>query len=127
MTNYEELNESRHWCVECLAECTIIELDDGLGWIEAWGHREYHKDIHLVSECCQADYTKVPPNKGATMAKRGKFVGPLKILRNKKAIVQEVKGDPTHILAQFDDLTLPKKYTHNWVKVPIRYFQILGD
>ena len=58
---------------------------------------------------------------------KGKFIGPLKVLHNKTAHIREIKGDQNYVLAQFDDLKLATKFTHNWIKVAKRYFKFLKD
>lgn len=43
-------------CSACGEECRAIEIDEGVGYTEAWGIP--HNDVHLVivSDCCEAEF-----------------------------------------------------------------------
>lgn len=42
-------------CSQCGALCEAIQIDDGVGWTEFWGRREYDSHICTVSSCCHAE------------------------------------------------------------------------
>lgn len=50
------------YCNACGKECTVIEVDFGIGAYEYWGATGVDVQICEVSDCCEADYDEVPPN-----------------------------------------------------------------
>ena len=43
------------FCSDCKKECTGILRDFGIGAYEFWGDRGVHKDVQIVSPCCEAE------------------------------------------------------------------------
>lgn len=50
------------YCTECGQECTVIEVDFGIGAYEYWGATGYDSQICDVSDCCEADTQDTPPS-----------------------------------------------------------------
>jgi len=48
-------------CTDCKEECHIVEIDEGLGEIEAHGIVKNHVCIVERSNCCEAPIREVPP------------------------------------------------------------------
>jgi hypothetical protein len=51
------------YCVACGQECTVIEVDYGIGTYEYWGSICVDKDVKEVSSCCEEDFTYEPSEK----------------------------------------------------------------
>lgn len=49
------------WCVACKQECSVIDVDFGIGAYEYWGAKGVHVDIQAVSDCCEDDWTENEP------------------------------------------------------------------
>lgn len=49
------------YCSECGLECTVIEVDFGIGAYEYWGATGVDVQIAEVSDCCEADTQETPP------------------------------------------------------------------
>lgn len=49
--------------------------------------------------------------------KRGIYYGRNKDIYGKTALLRDTDESKGYVLAQFDDLQLPMKYTHNWAKL----------
>lgn len=50
---------SKHWeCSRCRQPCEVYERDDG-GWEEFWGAKVWHRQLIVVSECCNEDAYEV--------------------------------------------------------------------
>lgn len=45
---------------------------------------------------------------------RGTYIGPLKQLKGKTALIRQDTNTSSNYEAQFDDLGLPSKYTNGW-------------
>lgn len=57
--------------------------------------------------------------------KRGIYEGDIPLLFGETAILrQHESGDPDKVMAQFDNLKLPKLYTHGWNCFPARFFAV---
>lgn len=50
------------FCSDCGKECTVIEVDFGIGAYEYWGAPGVDIQIADVSDCCEADTQETPPN-----------------------------------------------------------------
>lgn len=50
------------FCSECGKECTVIEVDFGIGAYEYWGASCVDVNICEVSDCCEADVQETPPS-----------------------------------------------------------------
>ncbi len=51
-----------YYCTACDQECRAEEVDLGVGAYEYWGATGVHRDIHVLSDCCEADLSEVPPS-----------------------------------------------------------------
>jgi hypothetical protein len=45
---------SGEFCGDCGRACRAIECDFGVGAYEFWGRTGVHRDVHVVSNCCEA-------------------------------------------------------------------------
>lgn len=50
------------WCPACGQECSVVEVDFGIGPYEYWGAPGVDRDIRLVSKCCEQEPSEVPPS-----------------------------------------------------------------
>lgn len=46
--------EPQPLCAHCGRPTDAVTVDFGIGPYEAWGVRGWHRDVHTVSECCEA-------------------------------------------------------------------------
>lgn len=46
-------------CKACEEECSVVELDFGIGAYEYWGAPGFDSQLHKVSNCCEADFEEV--------------------------------------------------------------------
>ena len=44
-------------CEECGEECEGTYVDQGIGPVEFWGVKSWHKDVVYVSDCCEGGIT----------------------------------------------------------------------
>jgi hypothetical protein len=59
------------WCCACKQECSVIEVDFGIGSYEYWGAKGVDIDLQEVSDCCEADWTEEDPNEDETEENNG--------------------------------------------------------
>ncbi len=43
-------------CSACGEECRAIEIDEGIGFTEAWGIPDNDVRLCVVSDCCEAEF-----------------------------------------------------------------------
>lgn len=48
-------NDNGPYCGECGEAAKSVERDFGIGAYECHGHRGVHRDVHTVSDCCEAN------------------------------------------------------------------------
>lgn len=41
-------------CCECDEECTPKEIDEGIGPYSFWGQKGHHREMDIISSCCEA-------------------------------------------------------------------------
>lgn len=54
-SDYEPGDMPHGFCSDCAKECIGTPRDFGIGPYEFWGERGVHKDVHIVSPCCEAE------------------------------------------------------------------------
>ena len=52
---YDQEDIPYGFCSDCKAECRGVLRDFGIGAYEFWGDRGVHKDVHIVSPCCESE------------------------------------------------------------------------
>ena len=53
--DYEPGDMPYGFCSDCKQECTGVPRDFGIGAYEFWGDKGVHKDVHIVSPCCESE------------------------------------------------------------------------
>jgi hypothetical protein len=44
-------------CNACGDPCQVVTIDNGIGFYEYWGASGFDRQLHDVSNCCEADFT----------------------------------------------------------------------
>lgn len=47
----------KHVCLSCHQPCEVGAVDFGIGPYEFWGRKGIDKDVQIVSDCCESDFT----------------------------------------------------------------------
>ena len=42
-------------CPGCNQPADLIHVDFGIGFTDFWGFASFHRDVHLVTRCCEAE------------------------------------------------------------------------
>ena len=50
------------------------------------------------------------------------YCGPVKLLQGEEAIVQDCEFSKDCVIAQFNRMSLPKKWSHKWSQIPSKHF-----
>lgn len=51
------------YCCACKQPCVTIAVDYGIGPYECWGVRGVDRNVQVVSDCCESEWTYEAPEK----------------------------------------------------------------